>query len=112
MQNYFSVLAKYAVIKGRASRYEYWMFILVSCIVAFIFGMIDAAVFNKGQNDFGISDFYNLSVLIPTICVGIRRMHDTNRSGWYLIIPFYGLILCCIKGDKTTNRFNEAPWVA
>lgn len=87
MEWYLSVLKNYAVFSGRARRKEYWMFMLFNIIVTCIIAVIDSAM---GTVILGV--IYALAVFIPSIGVSIRRLHDTNRSGWWLLIAFLPLI--------------------
>ncbi len=87
MEWYLSVLKNYAVFSGRARRKEYWMFMLFNIIVTCIIAVIDSAM---GTVILGA--IYALAVFIPSIGVSIRRLHDTNRSGWWLLIAFLPLI--------------------
>lgn len=56
-----------------------------------------------------IPTIYSLAVLIPGIAVAIRRMHDVGKSGWYILIPIYNLILACTDGDKGQNEYGADP---
>lgn len=94
MHYYISVLMRYAVFSGRASRAEYWYFFLYNIVIIFILHLIDfigigvAGTFGKI-----FINTYQVAVLTPYIAVGVRRMHDVNKCGWCLIIPVYNLIL-------------------
>ena len=93
MNWYFEVLKKYAVFSGRARRKEYWMFVLFNIIIAFVLGFIDGAAGLVGESGLGpLGGLYCVAVLIPGIAVSVRRLHDTNRSGWWLLIAFVPLI--------------------
>ena len=105
MKWYMMCLQKYAVGAGRARRQEYWMFFLFNVIFAFVLGFIDGMVGAHGV----ISGIYSLAVLVPGIAVGIRRMHDTDHSGWFLLIPIYNLILAVQDGQRSDNRFGSDP---
>lgn len=108
MNDYISVLKKYAVFSGRASRREYWMFFAFNIIVAILTGIIDAAT---GVPVLG--PLYSLAVLIPGIAVTIRRLHDTDHSGWWILVglvPFVGFLVLLyfmiIEGTKGGNQFG------
>jgi uncharacterized membrane protein YhaH (DUF805 family) len=104
------VFENYANFSGRARRKEYWMFVLTNIIIAFFIGLIAgflASLLGSGTQIPGI--VYNLAVLIPSIAVGVRRMHDLGKSGWYLLIPIYNFILLCTEGDQGTNEFGPDP---
>lgn len=104
MKWYLAVLSKYAVFSGRARRSEYWYFVLFSTIFSIVLTISDIL--------FGtlfLDNIYSLAVLIPTIAVGVRRMHDVGKSGWFLLIPIYNLILACTNGDEGENRYGNDP---
>lgn len=92
MNWYFEVLKKYAVFSGRARRKEYWVFTLVSVVVSIILGIFDGALGFREPGETGpLRAVYSLVVLIPSLAVAVRRLHDTGRSGWWILI---GLIPC------------------
>jgi uncharacterized membrane protein YhaH (DUF805 family) len=110
MNYYFDVIKKYAVFKGRARRQEYWMFFLFNMIVSFVLGMIEGFLgINKGGDTSVLGTIYTLAVLLPSIAVGVRRMHDVGKSGWYLLVPLYNLILACTVGDAGDNQYGPDP---
>lgn len=94
MNWYLEVLKKYAVFGGRARRKEYWYFVLFNMLISIALTLIDG-VTGSFSSEAGIgllSGIYGLAVLIPSIAVGVRRLHDTNRSGWWLLISLIPLI--------------------
>ena len=103
---YKKVLTNYAGFEGRARRAEYWYFVLFNVIISIGLGIIDGVA---GLIDFGISDIYSLAVLIPSIAVGIRRMHDVGKSGWFILIPIYNIILAATEGEKGKNEYGPDP---
>lgn len=105
MSWYLAVLKKYAVFSGRARRKEYWMFVLFNMIIAFVLGFVEGLVGSPGI----ISNIYSLAILIPAIAVGVRRMHDTDHSGWWLLFPIVNLVLACTEGTRSDNRFGVDP---
>ena len=95
MNWYLEVLKKYAVFNGRARRKEYWYFVLFHLIIIIILGAIDNATqsfISPGMGIVFLSGIYMLAVLIPGIAVLVRRLHDTGRSGWWILIHFIPLI--------------------
>jgi len=109
---YLSVLKKYAEFSGRARRSEYWYFALANFIVAVVLNLIDIGIFGFGV----LSWIYGLGVLIPGLAVGIRRLHDTNRSGWWLLlafIPLIGAIVLIVflvqEGTDGENQYGANP---
>ena len=94
MNWYLEVLKKYAVFTGRARRKEYWYFFLFNIIISIVLGVIDGVIGSSSpEAGMGImGGIYTLAVLIPNIAVTVRRLHDTDRSGWWLLIAFIPLI--------------------
>jgi uncharacterized membrane protein YhaH (DUF805 family) len=96
MNYYIGVLKKYTVFAGRAGRAEYWYFVLFNLIIYIVLGIIDQAIAGPsemGQPSGGIlTGLYSLAVLLPSLAVGVRRLHDTNRTGWWLLISFVPII--------------------
>ncbi len=110
MNWYLQVLKKYAVFSGRARRKEYWMFFLFNLIIVFVLGFIEGIVgiaMESGQSV--LSTIYQLAVLIPTIAVGVRRMHDTDHSGWWLLVPIANIVFAVREGTRGDNRFGSDP---
>jgi uncharacterized membrane protein YhaH (DUF805 family) len=94
MNWYLTVLKKYAVFSGRARRKEYWMFVLFNMIFAAVAALLDnllgMAIENVGYGLLYI--LYMLAVLVPSLAVMIRRLHDIGKSGWWFFISFIPLI--------------------
>jgi uncharacterized membrane protein YhaH (DUF805 family) len=127
MNWYLNVLKKYAVFKGRARRMEYWMFVLVNCIIIAVLyllvaipSIISIAAIDRPS---AISGFfvvvlwiYALAVLVPGLAVSIRRLHDINRSGFFLflsLIPLAGSIILFVffvrEGVSGDNQYGPDP---
>jgi uncharacterized membrane protein YhaH (DUF805 family) len=112
--NYYSdVLKKYAVFSGRARRKEYWMFVLINTIISIVLGW---AASTNNQVLVGVSYLYVLAVLIPSIAVFVRRLHDTNHSGWWIfigLIPLVGAIILLVFSVKDSqpgdNQYGPNP---
>lgn len=93
MHYYLGVLKKYAVFKGRARRKEYWMFVLFNLIFSFVLVIIEVVLGISIESDISVlSTLYGLAVMIPSIAVSVRRLHDTNHSGWWFLISLVPLI--------------------
>jgi len=107
MNWYLEVLKKFAVFNGRARRKEYWMFILFNTMFSIVFSLVDTLLIGNEIT----SNLYSLVVLVPSIAVGIRRMHDVGKSGWFILIPIYNLILALREGDKGDNEYGKDPKV-
>lgn len=104
MNWYLQVLRKYAVFQGRARRSEYWYFTLFSLIVAILLSVIGIYM-----GSHLLYSLYSLAVLVPSIAVAVRRMHDVDKSGWFILIPIYNLILCCTAGTEGPNQYGSDP---
>jgi len=112
MNWYLEVLKKYAVFGGRARRKEYWMFFLFNIIIAFVLGFVEGLAGGPGI----VGMLYSLAVLIPGIAVSVRRLHDTGRSGWWLLIglvPLIGAIVLLVfmvqDSNPGENQYGANP---
>ena len=106
-QHYVDVLTKdYANFNGRARRREYWGFTLFNTLVSYAISLGLAAI---DPSLASISMIYSLAVLIPTLAVAIRRMHDVDKSGWFILIPIYNFILSVTEGTQGTNEYGPDP---
>lgn len=111
MDWYFSVLKRYGDFAGRAHRTEFWMFFIFNALVAWVIGQMGQAI------GIGMAQgAYALIVLLPTLAVGARRLHDTGLSGWWQLlglIPFVGLLamvfLMARAGVPGDNRYGPQP---
>lgn len=112
VENFIGALKKYAVFNGRARREEYWFFLLAELIVYILMLLL---VFIIGASAKVFVAIFWLAVLLPAIGVSIRRLHDTNRSGWWLLIsvvPFASLVLLyfmCQDSTPGNNRYGSNP---
>ena len=112
MNWYLEVLKKYAVFSGRARRKEYWMFFLFNIIIAIVLGILEGIFGLSGI----LTTLYFLAVLIPGIAVSIRRLHDSGRSGWWLLIGFIPvvgavvlLIFMVLDSKPGENQYGANP---
>jgi uncharacterized membrane protein YhaH (DUF805 family) len=109
-------LKRYAEFQGRSRRKEYWLFALFSFLVSLVLMVIDLTL-GTGAPGLGIFQaIWSLGVLIPSIAVGVRRLHDTDRSGWWLLISFIPLIGAIVlivflvqDGTRGPNKFGPSP---
>lgn len=115
---YLKVLRQYADFSGRARRKEYWIFTLVNIIASLVLGFIDGATgMMVGNDTVGILGLvYSLAVLIPSIAVSIRRLHDSGRSGWWFLIVFIPvlgaivlLVFACLDSEEGDNQYGPNP---
>jgi uncharacterized membrane protein YhaH (DUF805 family) len=104
MNYYLKVLQNYATFSGRARRSEYWYFFLFNFIISFVLGFVGGIM-----DTTVLANIYTLVVLIPSIAVGVRRMHDVGKSGWFILIPIYNLILAFTEGEKGENEYGIDP---
>ncbi|MFD5200025.1 DUF805 domain-containing protein [Streptomyces sp. NPDC058375] len=114
MNWYLAVLKNYAGFSGRARRQEYWMFTLINFVISLVLLIIGMMI----GVDF-LASIYTLAVLIPSLAVSVRRLHDTGRSGWWLLIalvPFVGAIVLIVflasEGKPETNEYGVNPKLA
>ena len=110
---YLRVLKNYVQFSGRASRREYWMFALYNTAIGLLLYVLGHQ-FGGGDKPVGI---YGLLVVLPAFALSIRRLHDVNRSGWWVLlalIPIVGplglLYFKCKAGDSSENRFGFPPF--
>jgi uncharacterized membrane protein YhaH (DUF805 family) len=112
------VTKNYANFKGRAPRSEYWLFMLAIYVLAFVLGAIDGLLgtFDPFLNIGAFSGIATLVLLIPIVSVHVRRLHDTDRSGWWFLIsliPIIGtiwlIVLMVLAGSPAVNRFGSNP---
>ena len=95
-------MSKYATFTGRASRGEYWFFYLFYIIVYFV-GAVAGALVGSSF----LMYLFILPFVLPLFAAGIRRMHDVGKSGWFILIPFYNLVLMCTAGTKSANAYGD-----
>jgi uncharacterized membrane protein YhaH (DUF805 family) len=88
-------LKKYADFNGRSRRKEYWMYVLLLIVVGIVIGIVEGILGLRGMvGPYGpISALFLLATLCPSLAVGVRRLHDTNRSGWWLLIGYGPFLL-------------------
>ena len=85
------------------------MFLLFNIIITLaLFVVVDILLVYLGGTPI-ISSLFSLFIFIPTLAVGVRRMHDIGKPGWYILIPFYNLILSTVIGDKGKNNYGSEP---
>jgi uncharacterized membrane protein YhaH (DUF805 family) len=108
-----SVLGKYATFTGRAARSEFWYFFLFTIILDIIASVIDAVAFSSLPDP--VSTLVSLALLLPTLAVSARRLHDIDRSFWWVLISLTGigifvlLYWYCQRGTPGPNRYGPDP---
>jgi len=108
------VFENYANFKGRARRSEYWYFFLTNFIVQITFLIFFFVFLSMEKPEIGIAFYglmmlFSLAMMIPSLAVGVRRMHDVGKSGWFLLVPVYSLILALTNGNDGQNMYGEDP---
>ncbi len=124
MQWMIMPLKRYADFQGRSTRMEFWMFFLFVMIVMIVLqtlaGIMLASTMSVDPQTgvvtgggFGIFAIiiwvFYLAILVPSIAVGVRRMHDQDKSGWFILIPIANLVFYCLPGTPGPNRFGPDP---
>jgi uncharacterized membrane protein YhaH (DUF805 family) len=113
-----SVLSSYATFSGRARRSEFWWFALFMLLVGIVTGILDAVLGTRaGDSGIGIINLVaSLALLLPNLAVSVRRLHDTGRSGWWILIgliPVIGtitlLVFFVIDSQQGSNKYGESP---
>ena len=111
INNYTRVLKNYVGFQGRASRAEFWQFVLVNFIIGVILGIVDTAI--KSQILGGI---YDLAILLPALAVLTRRLHDTDRSAWWLLLYLFIIVgwiilivFAALEGTPGDNKYGPNP---
>lgn len=118
MNWFLAALKKYAVFSGRAQRAEYWYFFLFYLLIHIALVVIDrvTGLFNAEAGVGLFGGVFALAMLLPSLAVSVRRLHDTDRSGWWLLIAFIpligGIILLIFAAQDGTlgdNRYGSNP---
>jgi len=117
MNTYLAVLKKYGDFNGRARRSEYWVFATINIVISYGLLFIDMAILGTNYSGFGIlSSVYSLAIFLPGLAVSVRRLHDTGRSGlWLLIllIPLVGVIVILVfmvtDSQPGPNQYGPYP---
>lgn len=106
-----TVLSKYATFAGRARRSEYWWFILFNMLVSLVAGAVDGML-----DTYIVRAVVALALFLPGLAVLVRRLHDTGRSGWWVLIglvPLVGfitlIVFAALNSEPGTNRFGSSP---
>lgn len=110
-QWYIKCIRQFADFKGRARRKEFWMFALVNFVVSLVITIVGSIIGTTL-----LSTIYSLAILLPSLGVGVRRLHDVGKSGWYMLaslIPVIGwiwlLILAAQDSQPGDNQWGPNP---
>ena len=123
MELMFAPLKRYFDFSGRSRRKEFWLWVLFVWVVLFVLMYLDSALglggtatgyaegASVGFNMTGgwLTNLFALATIIPGIAVAVRRAHDQDKSGWFVLIPIYGFIMMFIEGTRGANRFGPDP---
>lgn len=112
MQWYLKVLQNYVGFSGRARRTEFWMFVLFNFLAGIVLGILDSIL----GTDRLLGGLYSLAILLPTLALWSRRLHDTGKSALWLLIglvPLVGivvlLVFACLDSDPGDNQYGPNP---
>ncbi|MDH4322283.1 MAG: DUF805 domain-containing protein [Desulfobulbaceae bacterium] len=116
MRWYLQVLRKYAVFAGRAGRQEYWWFFLFNLVFSLALGLVEIVTGWFGAGIGLLSALYSLAMCVPSLAVTVRRLHDTGRSGWWVLvglIPLLGVVVLLVfmvrDGAPGENQYGPNP---
>ncbi|MDH3738351.1 MAG: DUF805 domain-containing protein [Alphaproteobacteria bacterium] len=110
-----SCFKNYIGFEGRACRSEYWFFVLFAILGGLVTGVLDLVLF-PGNQVSPINALFSLALFLPSLAVGARRLHDIDKSGFWLLLwllPIIGWIILIVwaikRGDEANNRFGSDP---
>lgn len=109
-----SCLKRYAKFEGRASRSEFWYWVLATFIIGFVVGFVGVLTVGESATN-AISNILQLALLLPGLAVAVRRLHDTGRSGWnllWVLLPLVGAIILIVyycQASREANQYGEGP---
>ena len=127
MEYMFKPLSRLTDFNGRSRRKEYWMWVLFVVVVMIVLSLVDSALglggsttsyssygdtgFSAGASVTGgiLTTIFSLLAIFPGIGVAIRRMHDTDHSGWWLLVPIAPIVFAFMEGTRGANRFGPDP---
>ena len=119
MKWYIKAIKKYAVFGGRASRKEFWYFVLFNIFAYYLLWYVDIFIGWPESREVGyvgvLGTIFTLAILIPTVAVSVRRLHDTNRNGWWFLLglaPFVSIVFLFFMvqdGQMGENKYGLNP---
>ena len=119
MKGFVDFWKNYFNFKDRTSRKDFWMTILIMFLISFVIGLIFPGTSSTSSNSFeyhasAVSSIWSLATFIPSLAMEVRRLHDINKSGWWLLIalvPIVGwivlLVFYCSKAVETDNKYGK-----
>ncbi|MBO7300017.1 MAG: DUF805 domain-containing protein [Tidjanibacter sp.] len=108
---------QYADFKGRARRAEYWYFVLYTWLISIAVSLVDMLTLGVGEDGMGLlGAIFSLVIFIPSLAASVRRMHDTGRSGWVLLLSFipvigwiFVIVYSCQDSQPGSNKWGANP---
>jgi uncharacterized membrane protein YhaH (DUF805 family) len=113
-----SGFSHYVTFSGRACRSEYWFWVLFATLGALVTVILDAVIFGFHGGVSPLNGIFNLATFLPSLAVAARRLHDIDRTAWWLLILLTGIgaillvVWYCFKGTPGPNRFGSDPLAA
>lgn len=115
MKGFLTVLRRWRDFAGRSTRREYWMYTLVLIIISFVLGILDSIILGEAalSQFLTFGNVFSLATVVPSISVSIRRLHDIDKSGWWLFLAFtvIGILVliywACVSSDEDENRYGS-----
>lgn len=114
VKEFLTVLSRWSDFAGRSSRREYWMYTLVLVLMSIVLGILDGVILGEAALSqlLTFGNVFSLATLVPSLSVSVRRLHDIDRSGWWLLLSLTGvgilLIIywACLGSDEHENRYG------
>lgn len=114
VKEFLTVLSRWSDFAGRSSRREYWMYTLVLVLMSIVLGILDGVILGGAALSqlLTFGNVFSLATLVPSLSVSVRRLHDIDRSGWWLLLSLTGvgilLIIywACLGSDEDENRYG------
>jgi len=115
VKGFLTVLRRWRDFAGRSTRREYWMYTLVLIIISFVLGILDSIILGEAalSQFLTFGNVFSLATVVPSISVSIRRLHDIDKSGWWLFLAFtvIGILVliywACVSSDEDENRYGS-----